>query len=141
MSDWLAGPVGLFVSALISSTLLPGGSEVLLAWLADQGQHPLWLLWASATGGNVLGSLLTWAMGYWLAARYPLRALQQPQHRRARRWLERYGPFGLLLAWLPLIGDPLCLVAGWLRFGLWVSLVMITLGKAVRYAVVIGLFG
>ncbi|GAA0693680.1 YqaA family protein [Marinobacterium maritimum] len=141
MSEALQGPVGLFFSALISSTLLPGGSEVLLAWLVSEAQHSIWLLWGSATAGNVLGSLLTWGMGYWIAGRYPLKALDKPQHRRARRWLEHYGPLGLLLAWLPIIGDPLCLVAGWLRIGFVASLIMITLGKALRYAVVIGLFG
>lgn len=141
MSELLQGPVGLFFSALISSTLLPGGSEVLLAWLVSEAGHPLWLLWLSATAGNVLGSLITWGMGYWIAGRYPLKTLDKPQHQRARRWLERYGPFGLLLAWLPIIGDPLCLVAGWLRTGFVASLLMITLGKGLRYAVVIGLFG
>lgn len=141
MSESLQGPIGLFFSALISSTLLPGGSEVLLAWLVSEAKHPLWLLWGSATAGNVLGSLLTWGMGFWIAGRYPLRVWEKPQHQRARRWLERYGSFGLLLAWLPIIGDPLCLVAGWLRIGFIASLVMITLGKALRYAVVIGFFG
>ncbi|MBA4501227.1 YqaA family protein [Marinobacterium marinum] len=141
MSEALQGPFGLFFSALISSTLLPGGSEVLLAWLVTEATHSVWLLWISATAGNVLGSLLTWGMGYWIAGRYPLRSLENPRHRRAQRWLERYGPFGLLLAWLPIIGDPICLVAGWLRIGFVASLVMITLGKSLRYAVVIGLAG
>ena len=141
MTEALPGPLGLFFSALISSTLLPGGSEVLLAWLLTESEHSHLLLWGAATGGNVLGSLLTWGMGYWIAGRYPLRALDKPGHQRARRWLESYGPFGLLLAWLPIVGDPLCLVAGWLRFGFLISMVMITLGKALRYAVVIGLFG
>ena len=141
MIEALPGPLGLFFSALISSTLLPGGSEVLLAWLLTESEYSHWLLWGAATSGNVLGSLLTWGMGYWIAGRYPLRALDKPGQQRARRWLESYGPFGLLLAWLPIIGDPLCLVAGWLRFGFLASLVMITLGKALRYAVVIGLFG
>lgn len=141
MSAWLEGPVGLFFSALVSSTLLPGGSEVLLAWLVSDKAYPVWLLWFSATAGNVLGSMLTWGMGYWIAGRYPLKALDKPNHRRARRWLEHYGPLGLVLAWLPVIGDPLCLVAGWLRMGLLLSLLMITLGKALRYAVIIGFFG
>lgn len=141
MTETLQGPIGLFFSALISSTLLPGGSEVLLAWLVADAQYPLWLLWGSATAGNVLGSLLTWGMGYWIACRYPLKTLDKPQHQRARRWLERYGPLGLLLAWLPIIGDPLCLLAGWLRVGFIASVLMITLGKGLRYAVVIGLFG
>ena len=119
----------LFFSALISSTLLPGGSEALLALQVTQGVQPLWLLITAATSGNVLGSMITFAMGLWIAHRYPLRVLDQPSQQRAKRWLERAGPFSLLLAWLPLVGDPLCLLAGWLRFPWLLSLVMITLGK------------
>ncbi|MBV0932891.1 YqaA family protein [Marinobacterium weihaiense] len=141
MIEALQGPLALFISALISSTLLPGGSEALLAWQLGQENASPGLLWLSATTGNVLGSLLTFAMGRWIATRYPLRALDNPRHRQARDWLERYGPLGLLLAWLPIIGDPLCLVAGWLRLGVIASLIAITLGKALRYAVIIGLFG
>lgn len=140
MIEALPAPLALFISALISSTLLPGGSEALLAWLISQGEHSGWILWGSATAGNVLGSLLTWGMGYWIAQRYPLKALDKPGHLRAKNWLQRYGPASLLMAWLPLIGDPLCLVAGWLKFNFLFSLLMITLGKALRYALVIGLF-
>jgi len=140
VSDLLLNPLGLFLSALVSSTLLPGGSEALLAWLVASGEHPLWLLLLMATVGNVLGSLITWGMGYWVAHRFPLRALDKPEHQRARHWIERYGALVLLLAWLPVVGDPLCFVAGWLRVNLFASLVAITLGKLLRYAVIIGIF-
>ncbi len=140
MSELLLNPLGLFVSALISSTLLPGGSEALLAWLVASGEHSALLLLVMATAGNVLGSLITWGMGFWLAHRFPLRALDKPEHQRARRWIERYGALVLLLAWLPVVGDPLCFVAGWLRVNLLASLLTITLGKALRYAVIIGMF-
>lgn len=140
MNDLLLNPLGLFLSALISSTLLPGGSEALLAWLVASGEHSLWLLLLMATVGNVLGSLITWGMGYWVAHRFPLRALDKPEHQRARHWIERYGALVLLLAWLPVVGDPLCFVAGWLRVNLFASLVAITLGKLLRYAVIIGIF-
>jgi membrane protein YqaA with SNARE-associated domain len=140
LNDALLSPVGLFFSALISSTLLPGGSEALLAWLVASGEYPLGLLLFMATVGNVLGSLMTWGMGYWLAHRFPLRALNKPEHQRARCWIERYGALVLLLAWLPVVGDPLCFVAGWLRVNLLASLVAITLGKLLRYAVIIGIF-
>lgn len=139
MIEALPAPLALFLSALISSTLLPGGSEVLLVWLVRSSEYSHLLLWFSATLGNVLGSLLTWGMGFWIATRFPLKALEKPGHQRARRWLERYGPLGLLLAWLPVVGDPLCLVAGWLRMNFPLSLLMITLGKSLRYAVVLSL--
>ncbi|KEA62859.1 hypothetical protein ADIMK_2968 [Marinobacterium lacunae] len=128
---------GLFLSAFISSTLLPGGSEALLAWmLAERGD---WLLPVTvATFGNVLGSMLTFVMGLWLQRRYPLRILSD-KHLKAQQRLERFGPSVLLLAWLPIIGDPLCLVAGWLRFNWVISLILITLGKGLRYLAVAGL--
>lgn len=140
MNEVLLSPEGLFFSALISSTLLPGGSEALLAWLVASGEHSPWLLLLMATLGNVLGSMITWGMGYWLAHRFPLRALNKPEHQRAQRWVERYGALVLLFAWLPVVGDPLCFVAGWLRVNLLASLITITLGKTLRYAVVIGMF-
>ncbi|MBV1790592.1 DedA family protein [Marinobacterium sp. D7] len=127
----------LFASAFISSTLLPGGSEALLALMVLQQEE--WILPVSvATLGNVLGSMLTFVMGLWLQHRYPLRILSD-KHRRAQQRLERFGPLSLLLAWLPLIGDPLCLVAGWLRFNWIASLLLITLGKGMRYLAVAGL--
>ncbi|MCV6589804.1 MAG: DedA family protein [Marinobacterium sp.] len=161
-------PWALFVSALISSTLLPGGSEALLIWQLEQALYPAWLLLMAATSGNVLGSMLTFVMGRWLALRYPLplsaaapesdsnvlqlnSATQQPDkamqrsdgaaRQRAQRWLERFGPLALLMAWLPIVGDPLCLMAGWLRLNWVSSLVMITAGKTVRYLVVAGVAG
>ena len=141
MSDALPELAGLFFSALISSTLLPGGSEALLAWLISDGNYPtLWLLF-TATAGNVLGSLITWGMGYWISCRFPLRPLDRPAYERARRWIERHGALVLLFAWLPVIGDPLCFAAGWLRVSLPVSLIAITLGKLLRYAVIVGVFG
>ncbi|WP_432695834.1 YqaA family protein [Marinobacterium sp. YM272] len=128
---------GLFLSAFISSTLLPGGSEALLAW--EVSQRGEWLLPVLvATAGNLLGSLLTFVMGVWLRRRYPLRILSE-RHRRAEQRLKRFGPSALLLAWLPIIGDPLCLVAGWIGFSWRLSALLIGLGKLARYLAVAGL--
>ena len=98
--------LALFVSAFISATLLPGGSEALLAWMVHQGDYPLTPLILSATAGNLLGSLVTFGLGAWLRTRYPLKALEKPQHHHARRWIERYGAWALVMAWLPIICDP-----------------------------------
>lgn len=135
-----AGLLALFVSAFISATLLPGGSEALLAWMVHQGDYPVSWLVASATVGNVLGSLVTFGMGAALRHYYPLRTLEKPHHLRARRWIERYGFIVLFMAWLPIIGDPLCFVAGWLGVRFSLSLVAISLGKLTRYLLVAGLF-
>lgn len=132
--------LALFVSAFISATLLPGGSEALLAWMVHQGDYPLTPLILSATLGNLLGSLVTFGMGALLRTRYPLKTLEKPQHQHARRWIERYGAWALVMAWLPIIGDPLCFVAGWLGVRFSLSVLTIALGKLLRYLVVAGIF-
>lgn len=135
----------LFVSALLSSTLLPGGSEALLAYQVSETPESMLLLIAVATLGNTLGSYVTLAMGLLIARYYPLRAFESANHLRARRWLTQRGPWVLLFAWLPIIGDPLCLLAGWLRLHLFYSLVAILIGKLLRFALVaylaVGLLG
>ena len=129
--DWT-----LFLSALISSTLLPGGSEALLLYKLHGGGDPSSLV-ATATVGNVLGSLITYGMGRlgngamhrkWLR-------MSDKEIDRAERWFGRYGQPSLLFAWLPVVGDPLCLVAGLLRSPLAWFLVLVAAGKLGRYAV------
>ena len=131
IADW-----SLFLSAFISSTLLPGGSELLLGYQVNEAPGRWVGLVAIATAGNLLGSMLTFALGWWAASRYPAKFLNQPNRVRASALLHRFGPFVLLLAWLPIIGDPLCLVAGWLRFNIGLSLLFIGVGKLFRYIVV-----
>jgi len=123
------GLTGLFISAFISATLLPGGSEALLAWMVHQGEYSVMSLVLSATAGNVLGSLVTFGMGSLLRLKYPLKTLEKPQHQRAQRMIERYG-----------LGDPLCFVAGWLGVRFSLSVLTIAIGKLLRYLVVAGLF-
>ena len=128
--------LSLFISAFISSTLLPGGSELLLGYQVNEAPERWLSLVAIATAGNLLGSIVTFAMGLWVASRYPAKFLNKPNNLKASALLKRFGPFALLLAWLPIIGDPLCLVAGWLRFNVGLSLLLIGIGKLVRYLVV-----
>jgi len=125
----------LFFSALISSTLFPGGSEALLLYQLSEGGNPL-LLVAVATVGNVLGSLISYGMGRlgneavhkkWLR-------MDEAKVARAELWFEKYGTPSLLLAWLPIVGDPLCLVAGLLRSNVMIFLILVTIGKLARYA-------
>jgi membrane protein YqaA with SNARE-associated domain len=128
---------GLFASAFISSTLFPGGSEVVLGVLATERHYDPWLLLAIASVGNTLGALTTWLLGYWLARRYPLEDHLAANRQRALRWLRHWGSPALLLSWLPLVGDPLCFAAGFLRLSFMASLIFIALGKAVRYGVIL----
>jgi len=126
----------LFFSALISSTLLPGGSEALLIWNVLNNPDR-WLIFLTvASLGNILGSFVTYAMGWLIAVRFPFKKVTKSSHLKAQYWVKRYGAWTMLLAWLPFIGDPLCLVAGWLRLSPWLSLGLIALGKIARYGVV-----
>ncbi|WP_440864896.1 YqaA family protein [Symbiopectobacterium purcellii] len=125
------GLVSLFWSSFLSATLLPGSSEVLLVSLLVAkvtGAVPLIVV---ATIGNTLGGMTNLVLG---------RILPQPKPRTgtltALRWLQRYGPAALLLSWVPVIGDVLCVAAGWLRMPWLYSTLFICIGKALRYIVV-----
>jgi len=129
--DW-----ALFFSALISSTLFPGGSEALLLYRLNDGGDVMSLV-LIATAGNVVGSLITYAMGRlgneamhkkWLR-------ISPQQTERAEQWFEKYGKISLLFAWLPIVGDPLCLMAGLLRCSVLVFLTLVTIGKLLRYSI------
>lgn len=130
----------LFFSSLISSTLLPGGSEAYLAWLVTDAQSSVWLLIGVAALGNTLGGVITFGMGRLVAMRYPFRVLDKKKHQRVKRWVEKAGSSVLLLSWLPIVGDPLCFVAGWLKLNIITSILFIALGKTVRYMLVAGMF-
>jgi membrane protein YqaA with SNARE-associated domain len=132
--------LGLFLSSLISSTLLPGGSEAYLAWLVSDGEISVWVLMAVATLGNTLGGAITYGMGRLVAMRYPFKLLDKNKHQRAKRWFEKAGSSVLLLSWLPVVGDPLCFVAGWLKVNAVLGIFFIALGKAIRYMLIAGLF-
>ncbi|MGB1238719.1 MAG: YqaA family protein [Pseudomonadales bacterium] len=129
--------VGLFGSSFVSSTLLPGGSEVALLYLVQQAQYDTGWLFLAALSGNVLGALLTFALGWLIARKYSAKSLEKRWQRKALSWLQRHGVWALLLSWLPLIGDPLCLMAGWLRLNPMLSALLITAGKALRYGFII----
>jgi len=125
----------LFTSAFLSATLLPGSSEALLLFRLNQGGAwlPLVLI---ATAGNLLGSLFTYGLGRAgnIALHSRFLRIDEDDVRRAEMWFGRWGQPSLLLAWLPVIGDPLCLVAGLVRVGPVVFLILVGLGKLARYA-------
>lgn len=127
-----AGLAGLFLSAFVSATLLPGGSEVLLfGWVQTHPEQRLLALLVT-TAGNTLGGLTTYGCGRLLPQRAEARLAP-----RALVWLQRYGPVALLLSWLPVMGDAVCLAAGWLRLSLFASGVWMLLGKLLRYAAIV----
>jgi membrane protein YqaA with SNARE-associated domain len=104
MSGALAGLWGLFASAFVSATLLPGGSEAVLAYLVHADQHAPLTLLAVASAGNTLGGMSSWLIGRLL----PAGRLQRPELHPAIERIRRYGSPVLLLSWVPVIGDPLC---------------------------------
>ena len=131
---------GLFVSSFIASTLLPAGSEIGLAWLVNEGQIAPWKLLCVAIIGNGLGGVLTFFLGIVIAKYYPAKKLLSVKQVKSKQWLQSRGPLVLLLSWLPLIGDPLCLLAGWLRLNIVLCCLYIFIGKALRYLLITAIF-
>jgi membrane protein YqaA with SNARE-associated domain len=127
----------LFLSAFISSTLFPGGSEAILAYLASDLEYPLYTLVVVATLGNTLGAMTSWGIGWLISIRYSADRLSKESHQKAVERIQKYGSPVLLLSWLPVIGDPLCVAAGWLRIHWLSSLLFIAVGKLLRYVVVV----
>lgn len=138
------GLATLLFAGFVSSTLLPGGSEpLLLVYLAQQAPVAVWptaALAVLAVGvGNTVGGIVTYGMGrgvrlLWGRGREQ-RAQDSRSHQKARRWLDRWGPWALLMSWVPIVGDPLCLVAGAMRLRFWPCALAIAVGKFARYVV------
>lgn len=114
----------LFLSSLLAATLLPGGSEAVLFGVLKAWPETLWLALGIATLGNTIGGMISFGMG-WL--------LPQTQQLKHVEKMRRYGTPALLLAWVPLIGDALCLAAGWLRLNPWQAALFMAIGKFARY--------
>jgi membrane protein YqaA with SNARE-associated domain len=136
MTD-LAAYGSLFLASLLAATLIPAQSESLLAGLILAGGQPVAVLVAVASLGNILGSVLNWLIGRG-AERFVGRRwfpASQKQLERAQQHYQRFGYWSLLLAWVPIIGDPLTLVAGIMREPLWRFLALVSIGKVGRYIV------
>ena len=133
----LAVYAGLFLAALLAATILPAQSEALVVALLLTDYAP-WLVLTVSSIGNVAGSFLNWLLG---------RGIERFRDRRwfpaspaalarAEGWYRRYGKWSLLLAWMPIVGDPLTVIAGVLREPLPIFLVLVTIGKVGRYLVI-----
>lgn len=122
---------GLFASAFLSATLLPGNSEVVLAALVASMPGLVWPAVAVATAGNTAGGMTSWAIGRLLPAEGGRKLAP-----RAVALARRYGVAALLLSWVPLIGDALCAAAGALRLNAFACLAWMALGKGLRYAAI-----
>ena len=133
----------VFVVSFISATLVPLGSEPVVYGVIHLRPDMFWPVVLVATAGNTLGGALDWWMGYG-AHKVADKYRHSSHHSRALDWLQKLGPKACLLAWLPLVGDPLCAVAGWLKLPFWPCLFYMAIGKFARYvtmtAAAIGIF-
>ena len=126
------GLLTVFVVCLISATLLPVGSEFAVIGLVKLNPDLFWPAVAVATVGNTLGGVITWWMGYGAEALYE-KVKHKPAQMRALEWLRSFGAKACLLAWMPVVGDPLCALAGWLKLPFWPCTAYMAIGKFVRY--------
>lgn len=132
----------LLGSAFVSATLFPGSSEaVLVGFLATSAGQPATLV-AVASVGNVAGAMVNWALGRFFVAyqRRPWFPVSAAAMVRAQGWFGRFGLWSLLLSWVPVVGDPLTVVAGILRVPFWHFFVLVSIGKVLRYGLVVYLW-
>lgn len=135
----------VFVVAFVSATLLPMGSEPAVFGLVKLNESLFWPAVLVATLGNTLGGMVSWWMGAgakgavkrWSAG--PEAGGKESAEHRALQWLRRFGPKACLLSWLPVVGDPLCAVAGWMRLPLWPCTLYMAIGKFGRYSIMTAL--
>ena len=131
------GYVGLFMSAFLAATILPLGSEVVVVGLLLNNFNPISVV-SVATVGNVLGSIVNYAIGFFGSAFLIHRVLKisDESFDKSKQRFEKWGTASLLLAWVPIIGDPLTVIAGVLRINIWLFLILVTVSKLARYVVV-----
>lgn len=130
--------LGLFIAAFAAATILPMQSEAALVALLLTGEHSAFILIAVASAGNVLGSVLNWVLGRGVL-RFRSRRwfpVGEDKMEQAQKWYRRYGRWSLLASWLPIIGDPITVVAGMLREPLPIFLLLVTIAKVGRYVAI-----
>lgn len=132
--------LSIFLTALLAATILPVQSEILVVAAQQQGYN-LWWLWAVASAGNTLGSVINYVLGRYLLQFQDRRwfPFKPNTLEKGHWWFERYGKWSLLLAWTPFLGDPLTFIAGMLRLSFWQFLILVFISKAGRYAVLLGI--
>jgi len=136
MQETLMSIWGLFLSAFISSTVAPGGSEAVLAYMVSQGHFQTQNLVIVATLGNTLGAMTTWGLGVFTAKKFPIANLLSEKKQNALNMVKKRGIWVLFFSWLPIVGDALCFAGGWLKLPLVPACLIILLGKLGRYAVI-----
>ena len=140
MQETLIELSGLFISAFISSTIAPGGSEAVLAYIVSEGRYPIEFVVIIATIGNTLGAMTTWGLGVLAAKKFPVAGLLSEKKQKALNIVRKGGLWALFFTWLPVVGDALCFAGGWLKLPLVPAYLAISVGKFGRYAAIAWLF-
>ena len=135
--------LSLFAISFLAATILPFSSELSLATLIATSDYDNLLLLTVASFGNILGSLINWALGSYsrnLTTKkwFPFK---ETQIERSSKWFKKFGKWSLLFAWVPVVGDPLTLVAGILRVKFIDFIILVAIGKVSRYIFVFYLIG
>jgi membrane protein YqaA with SNARE-associated domain len=133
--------LSLFVVSFLSATIFPASSELTLIGLISMKEYNTFSLLSAASLGNIMGSSLNWFLGFYLLKYINKKwfPFSQNQISRASSWFKRFGIWSLLFAWLPLVGDPLTLIAGILRIKFIFFIILVATGKILRYLVLISL--
>ncbi|MEP3046859.1 MAG: YqaA family protein [Roseibium sp.] len=132
--------IALFIAAFLAATLLPAQSELGLAYLLVQNPQNATALIAVASIGNTLGSVVNWAMGRGIIGF--AQRISKPEKKQSRwyetaeNWYRKFGFWSLLASWMPVIGDPITLVAGVLKEPFWRFCLLVAVAKTVRYLIV-----
>jgi membrane protein YqaA with SNARE-associated domain len=130
----------LFLVSMLAATILPGSSEAALLALITREPHQVITLTATATVGNTLGAIINWGLGRWLLLYADRRwfPATPKQLQNASELFRRYGVWSLLFSWVPIVGDPLAVIAGVLKVPFVPFVILIALGKLARYILLIG---
>ena len=137
--------LSLFVISFLAATILPFSSELTLAGLIVTSNYDNLLLLIVASFGNVLGSVVNWALGFYSrnlsSKKWILFPFKETQIEKSSKWFRKFGKWSLLFAWVPVLGDPLTLIAGLLRVKFLDFIILVAIGKVSRYLVVFYLIG
>tara|TARA_B110000444_G_C18485355_1_gene431049 strand:+ start:61 stop:477 length:417 start_codon:yes stop_codon:yes gene_type:complete len=132
----------LFLISFLAATIFPFSSELTLIGLLGTGNYNTFLLISFASSGNILGSIFNWLLGFFLLKYLNKKwfPFQQKEIDQASNWFKKFGTWSLLFAWVPIIGDPLTFVAGILRIKFFIFLILVSIGKILRYLTLLNMF-
>ena len=130
--------LSLFIISFLAATILPFSSELTLAGLMATSSYDNLLLLLVASLGNILGSVVNWILGFYSRnlSKKKWFPFKDEKIEKSSKWFNKFGRWSLLFAWVPIIGDPLTLAAGLLRVKFIEFLILVTIGKVIRYLII-----